>query len=427
VTSKDHFEMRKVFQEIALKGTAIFLERLVPKEKIEHEYLRFTRENARNYLLLKLLTEVQKTGFVFYRWNDYLENNKLESSTNVDVQILETLIDEQSLWQRKLIEGLVVLINFSLTNELPFYYHFLLLQELNHYHNMLLEQKDFFNHGSALTQKTIDLLTNQIQTIENDIGGLTKCWYLSKAKPIKKGERPGISSLRQQMKKALSIATSGEKTAIGYTYSAAYAETSGNIHFNALKLDLNNLPSRFFFGFAQCGKLALTIIQRAHDLAKVEPEGINKLLMKQNRDLLRNTIPTLKKLEKGDFVLANGPYLGEVTDVSLSAFGYESYLVKYLEETPLEGIDKDWFPSFNVQLFMKRSNMVKDVSDVLQKEASEFGVLSQEFSEQEIYKSTRLAVVEIWRRGISEYIERTMIPKQKGYAGMGYNPLHKDE
>jgi hypothetical protein len=136
--------------------------------------------------------------------------------------------------------------------------------------------------------------------------------------------------------------------------------------------------------------------------------------------------PTSKKLEKGDFVLANGPYLGEVIDITTSAFGYESYLVKYLEETPLEGIDEDWVPSFEVHLFMKRAEMLKDVRDALKKNARESGVLSPEFSEQEIYESTRDAVKEMWRRGLRKYVERTMIPKSKGDFGMGHDPLQED-
>jgi len=317
----------------------------------------------------------------------------------------------------------VLLINFSSTNELPFYYHFLLLQELDRYRNMLLDQKDFFSRGGALTQKNLMLLTKRIQSVENEIGDLSKCWYLSETKPLsKRKERPTTSSLRQQMKGALSIAAPREKTALAYTYGQSYGETSGNIHFNVTRLDLTDLRSRFSYGFAQCGQLALRIIQRAHDLTRLKPEGINKLLMRQDRNRPPNKAPTLKKFEKGDFVLANGPYLGEVIDITTSAFGYENYLVKYLEQTSLEGIDEDWLPSFEVQLFMKRAEMVRNVrNNTLQMEQDESGTPSPEFSEQEIYESTRDAVMEMWRRGLRKYFERTMIPKYKGGFGMGFD------
>jgi hypothetical protein len=413
---------RKLFQQIALLGPAIFLQRLVPKERLESEYLRFNRRNARNFLLLKLLTEVQKTGFVFSRWNDSLKSNAVSKPKSVREQILETLIDEQSLWQRKLMEGLVFLINFSSTNELPFYYHLLLIQELDRYYNMLLEQKDFFSRGSELTRKTITLLTKRIQSVEDEIGDLSKCRYLSEAKPLsKRRHRPVTSSLRQQMKRALSIAAPGEKTALGYTYGQSYAETSGNIHFNATRFDLTDLIGRFSFGFAQCGRLAFAIIQRAHDLTELEPEGINKLLIKQDRNRPSNTAPTLKKLQKGDFVLANGPYLGEVIDVETSDFGYEIYLVKYLQETPVEGVEEDWFPSFEIHFFMKRCEMVREVLSELQKDVQECGVPVLQVSEEEVREATHHAVVKLWQAGFDRYIRRTMLPKRRGDPGMGYN------
>jgi hypothetical protein len=417
----------KVYRQIALLGTATFLEHIVPKEKLESEYIRFNKTNSRNFLLLKLLTEVQKTGFVFSRWIKFLESNTSSKPNSVNDQIMETFIDEQSLWQRKLMEGLVFLINFSSTNELPFYYHFLLLQDLDRYRNMLLEQKGFFSRGSALTQKIITLLIKQIQTVEGEIGDLSKCWYLSEAKPIsERKQRLVISSLRQQMKRALSIAAPREKTALAYTYGQSYAETSGNIHFNVTRFDLTDLRRRFSFGFAQCGQLSLAIIQRAHDLIELEPEGINKLLMRQERNRPSKMAPTSKKLEKGDFVLANGPYLGEVIDITTNAFGYESYLVRYLKETPLDGIDEDWVPSFEVHVFMKRAEMDRNLGNFWRNNPPEPGVPLSEFSQQEIWESARDAVMKMWRVRIRKYVERTMIPKYKVGFGMGFDPVQED-
>lgn len=121
-----------------------------------------------------------------------------------------------------------------------------------------------------------------------------------------------LASFRHQLKIALPITTHRERTALGYTYSLSYGETSGNIHFNAIRLDVNNPEERFSFGLAQCGLLAVAILQRAHDLSGLKPEGINAKLMNLDRDIFSKNNPTLKKLEIGDFVLTNGPFLGEV-------------------------------------------------------------------------------------------------------------------
>lgn len=419
---------RKLFQQIALIGSALFLERVAPREKLESEYNQFNRKNAKTFLLLKLLTEVQKTGFVFSRWNDFLESNATSRPNCVNDQILETLIDEQSLWQRKLMEGLISLINFTSTNEVPFYYHLLLLQELEHYSGMLREQKDFFGQGNALTEKTVAFIRQQIQHVEDEITELSNCWYLTETKPIEKRKnRQIISSLRQQFKRALSLSTHSEKTALCYTYGQSYVETCGNIHFNIIRRDCTDLQRRFSFGFSQCGLLAVAILQRAHILADLEPEGINKQLVGFNRNRPSKTDPTLKQLEKGDFVFANGPYLGEVVDIKISDFGYETYRVKYLQETPLEDIKEDWLPSFEIQLFIKRCEMVRNATAELKKVARECGTPELQVSEEEVQEATKHAVIELWRAGFGKYVGQTMLPQRKGDIGMGYTTRDRNK
>ena len=106
--------------------------------------------------------------------------------------------------------------------------------------------------------------------------------------------------------------------------------------------------------------------------------------------------------------------------------GYESYPVKYLEETPLEDIDEDWVPSLEVHVFMKRAEMDRNLRNVWQKNPPEPGVPLSESSEQEIWESARDAVMEMWRVGIRKYVQRTMITKYKVDFGMGFDPLKGD-
>lgn len=421
-TSAGETPPRRFFQYVSLFGPALFLGRLVPKEKLL-EYVHFTEQNARDFLLLRLLTEVQKVGFVMGRWNDFLDRRAESPQTDAEEQGLDSLVDEQSLWQRKLLEGLVLLINFSSTNESNYYYHFLLLQELEHYRGMLKEQEDFFQHGSALTGKTVGRLVQQVERIETDMGLLTKCWYLPDPKPVHKRKAwPVLASLRQQLKSALSVATRREKTALGYTYGLSYGEMSGNIHFGATRLDYTSLDERFSFGLAQCGLLSIAILQRAHDLTNVMPEGINARLMTADRNSPSKSNPTVKRLEKGDFVFADGPHLGEVIDVVTSVFGYEGYLIEYLADTPLEGIDRAWFPSVEVQLFMKRKEIAEGVLAQLKRDASEADTPALSISDAELQQATKEAVIELWRAGLAQYTKRVVTAKRKGDRGLGYDP-----
>lgn len=409
---------RKTFQNIALFGPALFLESLVPQEKVS-DYVHFNRDNSRNFLLLKLLTEVQKVGFVFEKWNEYLDRNTEPANNNVKTQVLDSFIDEQSLWQRKLLEGLVLLVNFASTNDLVFYYHLLLLQELRHYRGMLREQEHFFQYGNDLTKKTVDLLIDRVEMVENEIGDLSKCWYLPPPKKVSKRPWQTIASLKMQLKAALKVASDQEKRALGYTYDFSYGETSGNIHFSVTKREYADLKERFSFGLAQCGLLSIAIIKRAHDLTGMKPTGINALLTKTDSNSQIENNALVKQLEVGDFVLANGPYLGEIVDVKMSVFGYESYRIKYLVDSPVEGVNEAWFPSVNVELYMGRSEMIEGLRARELEEGLEW---SPSFTDSEIQQAMYEAVIEVWTKGVGAHMKRVTTPRRVGDKGLGYIP-----
>jgi hypothetical protein len=407
----------KIFQTLTLLGPALFLEKLVPPKKLS-DYVHFNRKNSKNFLLLKILTEVQKVGFVFKRWNEYLNRETEAINENNEAQILDSLIDEQSMWQRKLLESLVLLINFATTNDLVFYHHLLLLQELQHYQREMSEQEHFFHHGNALTKKTVKLLTDRIEMVENEIGDLSKCWYLASKK--KASERPWFSivSFRMQLKTALKVASAREKTALGYTYNLAYGETSGNIHFSPIKLEYADRKKRFSFGIAQCSQLSTKIIKRAHELTGIKPEGVNVLITRTDSDRQTKDNALIKRLEIGDFVIANGPYLGEIVELSQNTFGYESYRIKYLADSPIEGIYEAWFPSVDVQLFMRRSELIEE----LQKSLKEGIEPSPPFTDSEIQQAIYKSVIELWTRGIGIYMNQVATPMRVGDRGIGYVP-----
>ena len=412
---------RKIFQDIALLGPALFLESLVPKDKLS-DYVHFNRDNSRNFLLLRLLTEVQKVGFVLERWNGYLDRETERTDNSAEARILDSFIDEQSLWQRKLLEGSVLLINFSSTNDLIFYYHLLLLQELQYYRRMMNEQEHFFQHGNALTKKTVGLLINRMKIVENEIGDLSKCWYLHTKEGAHQRSRRTIVSFRMQLKNALEVASSQEKRALGYTYDLSYGETSGNIHFSATKREYSDLKERFSFGLTQCGLLSTIIIKRAHELTDIKPKGINAVIDKTDSDGQTKDNALLKCFEIGDFVLANGPYLGEIVDISTSAFEYESYRIKYLADSPVDGIDEAWFPSMYVELYIRRSEMLKELHARIQNDLKKGFKPSPPFTDSEIQQAMYEAVIEAWTKGIGAYMKRVITPRRVGDRGLGYIP-----
>lgn len=409
----------KLFRDIALMGSATFLQNLVPKTKFD-DYVHFNKSNSRIFLLLKLISDVQKFGFVLERWNNLSDNYLKPNNSSIEAQRYNSLIDEQSLWQRKLLESLILLINFTSTNTEIYYYHFLLLHEIKDYYYRSIDQKEFFNHKNTLTEKTIEFLHDQIKLVETDIGDLSKCWYL-KSLRRQKNQFPKIASLRKQMIFAFKIATTPEKLSLGKTYASAYGETSNDIHFSPTKNNYSDKSMRFSFEIAHSGLLLVAILKRAHKLTGIIPKGINTFLSKNNDVIPRNNNNDFTSIKVGDFVLCDGPFLGEILEISISTYGLESYRVKYLTESPIKGINEAWFPSVNVELYMRKSDVTNEVHKILMKVSKDKIKKLPSFSKSQISNDISKAVIIIWNIVKEKYYE-DFFTWRVGYRGIGYEP-----
>lgn len=403
---------------IALHGSTIFLENIISPEKLQKNYSNYTFKNARIFFLLNSLAEVQKAGIAMTRWIKFAESelkNELSKPWDTFHQLtLESLIDEQSVWQRKLAEVLVTLICFSTTNKVKYYYHYLSIADLQRYEAVIQEQRDFFSGASSTTENAVAQLRRKIETTEGGIDNLGKCWYLKNKQSIQNHRRgPLLSSFRQRFIEALSISSLREKTALVYTYGKGFSEASRNIHFSPGKPDVNDAVGRFSFGITQSGLLAIYIINRAHSLLKIKPKGLNQQIQKLKDSDVYGKSPTTGKARVGDFVLTRGIYLGEVLATDKSAFGYESYLVKYLDKTPVNDIFEDWLTAFDVQLFMRKKEIAKRTREELAAFEAETREELPTFSDSEIDAAVRNSVREIWRRGVREWLKRQVAIKRK--------------
>ena len=309
------------FAQLALLGPATFLERIVPPQTAQTDYRNFNSSNARNFLLLRIFIEVQKAGFAMIGWHQHAgaaarADPKVKPKAS-EILPLETVIDHQSLCQRKLSEALVLLINFSGTNDPVHYYHLLLIEELRRCDSALREQRQFFSEINTVTERRRVRLLNEIVRVETTIPILANCWYLKGASRRLRDTRE-IMSFNGQLERALPLATTRERTALSYTYSRGFGEYSGNIHLNPLRPELGIPESRFSISFASCGLLVAALLVRAHALTGIEATGINKGL----ETPMGAAIPRLRKVFViGDFVLVDGPRLGEIIAVRSSPLG----------------------------------------------------------------------------------------------------------
>ncbi|MBC8351196.1 MAG: hypothetical protein H8E66_04370 [Planctomycetes bacterium] len=400
MTDRDY---QQFFMVSALKGSATFLETLVPPAEIP-EYDHFDRANSRTFVLLRTLIEAQKSAFAMTRWHKFDKSTDLdrplEELNGGDRLLLESHVDEQSLWQRKLSEALVLLINFSLTNELQFYYHFLLLHDLFRQGSKVREQTRFFGQPSQTAQARLDSIRTEFDAVENETGDISRCWYMDA-----KGQNRRNASFSRQLEIALASATPLERTALGYTYLKGFGEASGNIHLNFLRSEHARPYACFASGFASCGMLAMCVLDRAHQLSGVSPSGINEHFINGRDSVGRDG--TKNAAAEGDFVLVEGPSLGVVEEVRSGPFGYEAYRVRKVEPSADDEIEWDWFTAFDLTPFQDREGLLEGLQQSMAEYAAQGAELDPPPSEVEMEESIQQAMALMWREGLGEYIAKT--------------------
>ena len=114
--------------------------------------------NARDYLIYAILDEIQKVGVAVMRWVEFLDpkNPKPpQASDQISRVILESIIDEQSRWKRKLTEVLINSICFDQTNEDAYYRYFLTLSRLEHHLSIQQDLEEFYSCPSRNNESSI--------------------------------------------------------------------------------------------------------------------------------------------------------------------------------------------------------------------------------------------------------------------------------
>ena len=386
-------EHRNVFCEIALGGPAAFFAAAFSDEELAIRFAGATAETARDFVVLRCLAEVQKYGATVRRGES--ERERHSSGSRFESLVLESLVVERVAWQRRLLEALVTLINFSATNHNEHFAHFLAVGELEREQRELADERDFFGSESELTKKRIATLRQAVDEACSKLPASAGCWYLRANKPY------ASSTFRSQYLQALKLARPAERTALGYTYRLSFGDASERLHFGVLDPPVGVTPGDGTTD-AACGLLAVAIICRAHDLCNVTPRGINVSLMAQaHRD--RPVSELLSgRVSVGDFVLTQGPHLAEVLEIQTTQFGYESYRVEFLDTQNGPGLTESWLPAPAVGPFMKRQQMTEEVRAMLATHTD--GEL--EIGEDEIRQSTREAVLTAWNAGLRKYVER---------------------
>lgn len=193
-------------------------------------------KNSKAFVIFSLLHELQKLGGSLNRFALATKAIELRENGDVDSHDLfwDSLVDEFSLWRRKLSEGLVLLINFSRTNTSDYYYHFLLLKKSELTAGRWCEKKTFFgienNHDRIRSQR----LRRRLRKVEEEFTDLSRCWY----RQVFENRQPKTINHKDALKLALDIAEPDERNCLAYTYARGYSELSFGLHLSFLRTAL---------------------------------------------------------------------------------------------------------------------------------------------------------------------------------------------
>lgn len=395
------------YLEAVLVGGSDRLRQTLPVDENGFRYVAgFSHRDARAFFLYEVLDEVQKTGIAISRWVELLDPGQdfswLYDPDQVSRLILETVIDEQRMRVRKLVEALIVLVNFETTNEDPYYRHFLLLAD---YENLLSAQNDtaeFYGQPRENLSYAIEHSRGQIENLESTAIDRQRAWYAGT------GSVPGriFSSTRQRLKAALGLCSDAERVVLGFTYGT-FAEASEDVHFSATGSSPTLSWTTMTKEIGRAGLLGLSILIRCQRLTGTTPEGLNRQL----REIFdANEVPTEHvrrvthgDVEVGDFVLVMGT-LAEVTDVSTSSYGYRSYQIAYLAERPIDSIERDWYPAFAVRPLYNRQVLLEKTKAMAAQGGipSEVAEVLEDASPQAQQRALRESLIAAWNAGLRE-------------------------
>lgn len=384
--------------------------------------------DARAYFLYGALDEVMKASIAGLRWSDLLDEKEGEGgaagthparSRREDAEehgarlLLESVIDEQEMWARKLIEIAVDLVLFRGTNEQDVYRLYLICRQLDAYVGLQGDFQEFYGCQNRNAASTIDLLLGLVDELRGRLD-IARIWFLREGEELRRTPRAGriFRTVRQRFLQALAISEPDLRLTLGGNYEMGYSTPSRSVHQNVGGPTRQLTRAEIERNVSRIGLLGLHVVLLAHDLAGVEPAGDTKHIAKTFKEsdaaeLYRRRFQ--REFEVGDIVFAYGDDLCQVTGLARSEYGYTSYTVRYLGRPSTDGIGEDSFPGEYVRLLYPR----RDIKSEMVERLRQRGASDEQIREIEHLDDARAA----------EVLARTFVDlEQRGVLRLMFRP-----
>jgi len=289
-----------------------------------------------------------------------------------------SVLAEQSMWRRRLAEVLATTINFAVTDQDDYYYHYLVLAEaIQADYDAKNALGDFGARSRVLDHRT-KALRELLATLQQRI--VLPVWYARNVR----GQLLSQTASRI-IRGALKLATPLQRTALAYSYAQAFATPSQAMHFVTTSRRWPSDRTTIRFGVSQLLLLNACICERVAHLAGVDFELSSSIAQHPNK----GPWPTF---ETGDFVVValdrESLFLGEVLCETRANGEPAPVRIRFLGERPYPSIEDDELPSDQVHLFQRRTELVNEWKNR--------SLQAPDVDETTLLDALRSAILQVW-------------------------------
>lgn len=365
----------------------------------------YSHKNPRDIFIYQAIDEAQKSATCLMRWKEFFSGDSTEISNlqgeDTKQQVMriteQSVVEEQSLRIRKLIEILTDSILFLNTNEDIYFMDYFYFCELYEYQKTQSDRNEFWGFKSKNSAYHIKYLREQILNLERNGLKIEKRWYLDKPKSISSLKDIRLSSFRARYIKISLDQNTEIVTLLAKSYLHAYGE-SRKIHFSASDTSASFNKNNPLLNSNKVAVLLVNLLLKAQELSRLTSLKMDKLVLgvkPDDEDTEFYKQLTTSQANIGDYVLAHR-VLGKVIEERKSKYGYFAYHVQYLGVPPLKETPNDWFASFEIKRLGSKKELLENVKSVYSKytdDIDEHAIKS--ISDEEFEKHLNQSIVEI--------------------------------
>lgn len=348
----------------------------------EDSFLRaapFSFHDGRAVYLYFCVEEVLKGATGTLRWIEFIRENNIEELESPNSEMTKlmkravegSVYDEQRMWARKLKELLTELLLFQTTNTKN---HFRLYLACRHLESQLGFQTDLREFFSCENENVSETIRDAIETVTLLQGGShpEELWFLRKGFRAEKARAGRVfSSIRERLRHVLKIASPVQRLLLGFTYDRGYSLASRSIHasighqsegapYEEMETEINRVIC-----------LSAQVVEQGFKVLGQNPPGeLVRLNSAGSAEEVTKDINAKMAIPfaKGDLVFACGSYLGVVTDVAESPYGYTSCKVHFLDGRLLADQAEEWFASPHIKMICPKAEMIAVIDELLSRQ-----------------------------------------------------------